>query len=168
LKKMGKPGRFFTRKWSLGTGIPILGLVSIIMLLFEVGVLLLYFGSISLLGVVGPVLKVPSLLMTWVGCVIAAMLCFLAFTGTLFCVLGLVSHKSFFKWLLISLSLLGVIALPVVIYYRDRVDDFAALATMLYALTGWSVLLFVTTLIAFSYIEAMPLKQQVPEDWSES
>jgi predicted membrane channel-forming protein YqfA (hemolysin III family) len=62
----------------------------------------------------------------------------------------------------------GVIPLPVAIYYRDRVGDFGALATMLYALTGWSVLLFVTTLIAFSYIEAMPFKQHVPEDWSES
>lgn len=162
---MGKPGRFFMRKWSLGTGIPILGLVSIIMLLFEVGVLLLYFGGISLLGVGGPVLKVPGLLIVWVGCVIVAMLCFLAFTGTLFCVLGLASRKSFFKWLLISLSLLGVIPLPVAIYHR--VDDLWGLE-MLYALTGWSVLLFVTTLIAFSYIEAMPLKQDVPEDWSES
>ena len=72
---------------------------------------------------------------------------------------------SFFKWLLILLSVSGVLPSPVGIYYH--VDDIGKLA-MLCALGGWSVLIFVTTLIAFSYLEAMPFKQVWTEDWSES
>jgi hypothetical protein len=79
--------------------------------------------------------------------------------------LGRSSRKSFFKWLLILLSILGVAPLPVAVYYR--VDSSDALL-MLRALAAWSVLLFVTTLIAFAYINTTPSKQRVPEGWRES
>jgi hypothetical protein len=162
---MGKPSGFNRDETSRSASIPLAGRASVIMLLFEVSVPLLYFGLIALVGGFGPVLKVPILLVVWVGCVIVATLYFVAFTGTLLCVLGLASRRSFFKWLLISLSLLGVLPLPIGIFYR--VEAMGKLA-MLCALGGWSMLIFVTTLIAFSYIEAMPLKQRRPEDWSES
>jgi len=135
---------------------PLIGYVSVIILLAEIGVPLSYFGAMSLVGLLGPVFKEPILLVAWVGFVIVAMLCFLSFTGTVLCVLGIVSRKSFFKWLLIFLSVLGVIPLAVAIY--TRVDDADHLA-VLYALAGWSVLLFITTLIAYSYINGISPKQ---------
>jgi len=134
------------------------------MLLIEVGVLWRYSGAMCLLGLLSPVFKEPTLLITWVGLLIAAALSLLSFTGVVLCVFGIVSRKSFFKWLLISLSVLGVIPLPVAISYRV---DVSGGLVILYAFACWGALLFTTTLIAFPYIKATPLRQQLPDELRE-
>jgi hypothetical protein len=150
---MEKLDWFCARKRSPCIGVPPAGLVSVVMLLLEVGLALFYFGLISLGGFFGSAFMEPNLLIVWVGCVTMTMLCFLAFVGTVLCALGVASRKFFFKWLLISLSFLGMIPLAVSAY--NRFDDLELLVVA-FVLTGWSVLLFVTTRIAFSYLIAMP------------
>ncbi len=54
---------------------------------------------------------------------------------------GKVSHKRVFIWPSLLLSALGVIQLPVGMYYPRGVGEAIVL------LAGWSVLLFVTTLV---------------------
>jgi hypothetical protein len=85
---------------------------------------------------------------------LASLYC-VAFFGVGYWYFG-VMRKPPVKWLLIMLSILGVLALPVAVY--EGLGD-SYLVGLLSYLAGWSVLLLMTTLVAFSYPEAKPSKQ---------
>ena len=46
-----------------------------------------------------------------------AMLCFLSVIGTILCAAGIITNTSIFKGLLITLSVLGIVPLPVAVFY---------------------------------------------------
>ena len=126
-----------------------MGWVSVIVVLILVGVPGFYFGIMVLpLGIVGGIVTI--------GFALLAMMCFLAIIGTILCASRIIMRASIFKWLLISLSVLGMIPLPVTAYSGET--DAKSLA-LFAVLAGWSFLLMVATLIAFSYISAMARKE---------
>jgi hypothetical protein len=119
------------------------GVISVVLLLVETSVPAFYFTSMALLAgfLAGPL---------FLAFLLVAVLCFLSVAGVILCVFGVVLRTSFFKWLLVSLSVLGLLPLPVTILYG--VAD-AETLVILSALAGWGAVLFVTTLVAFSYID---------------
>jgi hypothetical protein len=129
----------------------IVGRASVILLLFELGVVGTYFGGMSLLMLLGPVFKRTDFLIAWLIHVAAAIMCYVSFSGVVFCDAGIISRPSFFKRLLFTLSVLGVLPLPLVIY--NGIDD-AWIMFMAYFLAGWGVLVFISTLIAFRSMES--------------
>jgi len=120
------------------------------MLLFEIGVLCIYFGGMSVLMLLGPVFKNPIFLIGWVIHVTVATLCFVSFVGVILCFAGIVLRKYFVKWLLITLSVLGIFSLPIAIH--NGTDDVPILKWLCY-LAGWSVVLLINTLIVFYYMD---------------
>jgi hypothetical protein len=129
----------------------VIGIISCVMLLLELGVVGTYFGGMSVLMLLGPVFKRTDLLIAWLVHVAAAILCYVSFAGVVFCYTGTISPTSFVKWLLFTISVLGVLPLPLVIY--NGVDD-AWITFMAYFLAGWGVILLITTLIAFRHMES--------------
>jgi hypothetical protein len=130
---------------------PLLGIASIVLLLIETAVPAYCFALTVVLRslFLGPFLPVLLLL---------SLLCFFSIVGVVLCAVGIILRSSLFKWLLISLSVLGVIPLPVSLLYG--VADSETLV-LLSVVAGWSALTLLTTLVAFSYIDRMQRKEQV-------
>ena len=63
----------------------------------------------------------------------------------------MISCRSFVKWFLIALSILGMSVWPFAVY--KEVDSPNLLRESQY-LAGWSVLLLITTLAAFYYMDS--------------
>jgi len=127
------------------------GYVLVLMLLVEIAVLLLYFGMMSFLILIGPGSLEPVKLIALGIHIIVATLCFVLFLGVGFCFFGVILRRSLVKWLLITLSTLGVLLLPIAIY--EGLDSLF-LVQCLYYLAGWSLLLLINTLAAFYYMES--------------
>jgi hypothetical protein len=154
------------KRWMIirrGVNMPgqVIGLISVIMLLFEIAVVGAYFGGMSLLMLLGPVFKRTDFLIGWLIHVAAAILCFVSMVGVGFCFAGTISRKSFFKRLLFTLSVLGVLPLLLAIYFG--IDD-SWIMFMAYFLAVWGVLLMITILIAFRHME---LRTPKPQGWEE-
>jgi len=123
----------------------------VLMLLFEITVPLAYFGMMSLVILIGPGNMEPPKLIALGIHIIVATLCFVSFWGVGFCFFGVILRRSLVKWLLVSLSILGVLLLPMAIY--EELGS-SYLVQLVYYLAGWSVLLFINTLAAFYYMES--------------
>ncbi len=84
--------RMTIRRWPNMAG-QVIRVITVIMLLCEIGVLCLYFGGMSLLMLLGPVFKRPDFLLGWLIHVAVAILCFVSFVGVIFCFSGAILHK---------------------------------------------------------------------------
>ena len=119
-------------------------------LLAEVSVLCLYFGLMFLVILVGPGGMATNQLIVLAIHAMVAALCLITFFGVGYCYFGVITRTSPVKWLSISLSILGVLALPIASYTGP--ED--SLVIQMRYLAWWSVLLFVNTLAAFSFMDS--------------
>jgi len=127
------------------------GYVLVLMLLCEIAVLFVYFGIMSFLILIGPGSLEPVKLIALGVHMIVATLCFVSFCEVGFCFFGVILRRSLVKWLIIALSILGVLLLPIAIY--EGLDD-VFMVQCLYYFAGWNVLLLINTLAAFYYMES--------------
>ena len=89
---------------------PLPGVVSVALLLLETAVPAFYSAVMALLiGLLG---GAPFLVFSLI-----AVLCFLSIIGVILCAFGIILRTSFFKWLLISLSTMGLLPLPAFLLY---------------------------------------------------
>jgi hypothetical protein len=147
---MREPIQPWTGDRSLRLQLPLMGWVSVVVVLILVGVPGFYFALMVLLvGFLGGLITVAFALL--------AILCFLSVVGTILCASGIIMRTSAFKCLSISLSVLGIIPLPL-IAFSGQVD--AETLMILAALAGWGALLLLATLTAFSYISTMSRKHE--------
>ena len=145
---MRQPIQSWTVDGAVPTRLPLRGWVSVIVVVILVGVPGFYSGILALFA--GLFMALLA-----IGFTLLAMTCFFAVIGTILCASGIIMRTSIFKWLLILLSALGMMALPIAAYYGET--DAKSLA--LFAVVSvWSFLLLPATLIAFSYISAMARK----------
>jgi cation transport ATPase len=82
--------------------------------------------------------------------ILAAVLYFAAIFGVTLCFLGIISHRAPVMWFLVTLSILGMITLPIALYNGL---DAPNLVQSLYYLEGLSMLLFINTPAAFRYMK---------------
>lgn len=150
----------FKRLWGTRIG-RIIGVLAVIALLCEICAAWSYFGMMSVFGLLGPVFKYRDVFIAWLTCVASAVLLAVGFVGVMFCFTGTVGRQAPFQWLLLLLSVLGLLPLPISVYYGVN-DEFGVMFVRI--LAAWGVLLLVTTLVAFSYLKSKPPKPQV---WGE-
>jgi hypothetical protein len=150
---MSEPNEFERQTSARRISVTLVGYVLVLMLLVEIAVPLTYFGVMPLVILIGPGnLEPPKLIAIGIH-IIAATLYFLSFWGVGFCFFGVILRKSLVKWLLITLSIVGVLLLPIAICEEP---DGSFLLHLAYHLAGWSVLILISTLSAFHYMESRP------------
>ncbi len=146
------------RRAFIRRSVTLAGHALVLMLLFEIAVPMAYCGMMSLVILVGPGGGKPDWWLAISIHIMGATLYFVAFWGVGFCFFGVILRRSFVKYLLITLSMLGVLLLPIAIY--EGLDD-SYLVPLLYYLAGWSVLLLINTLAAFYYMDSRVARSSI-------
>jgi hypothetical protein len=111
----------------------LIGIISTLMLLIDLGVLCIYFGWMSMMMLLSLQFAEPVKFIGMIIHMLVAISCFVALVGVVLCFAGIVSRKWFFKYLLLTLSIVGVSSLPLAIY--EGLDD-AELVKLLAYLAG--------------------------------
>jgi hypothetical protein len=132
-------------------GAILIGNMLVLTLLFEITALLVYFGLMSLLILIGPGNVEPVKLLALGIHMIAAISYFVSFWVVGFCFFGVISRRSLVKRLLLILSIVGMLCLPFA-FYETR--DTGSLGHVLYFIGGLSVLLLINTLAAFHFMDS--------------
>ncbi len=148
---MSEPNQFEKQTPTRHIAVKLTESLLVLMLLIEIAVPFAHFGLMSLVILVGPGNLEPEKLLAMGLHVLAAVLYFLSFWGVGFCFFGVILDRSPIKWFLITVSVLGVIVLPVAIY--EGLDE-SYLLQLLYCVAGWSVLLCINTLAAFHFMDS--------------
>ena len=134
------------------TAVTLTGCLLVLTLLFEIALPMPYFAIASLLIWTGPPGgETPNWWIATGTHITAGTLLFASFWGVGFCFFGVISRRSFVKWLLIALSILGMSVWAFDVY--KEIDRVAGLRISQF-LAGWSVLLLITTLAAFYYMDS--------------
>ena len=133
------------------SAVTLTGCLLVLTLLFEIALPMTYCVMMSLLIFIGPGGLTPP---WWIAIgthITAGTLLFVSFWGVGFCFFGVILRRSFVRWFLIALSILGISVWPFVVY--EEVDS-PTLLSISQFLAGWSVLLLITTLAAFFYMDS--------------
>jgi hypothetical protein len=132
-----------------------LGPLSFLIVVVDLFVLSLYFAGMSVLMLVSLPAAEPTFFVAFLCHFAAALLTFFSTIGTILCCAGIIVRKSIFKWLLVTLSVLGMAAASFFLYVGP--DDLR-MVYLLRLLAGLSGLLLISSLIAFRYMESRPAK----------
>lgn len=149
---MSEPNEHQKRTPGRRISVTLTGYILVLILLVEILVIFFYFGIMSLLILVGPGSLESAKLIALGIHLIVATLCCVSLFGVGLCFFGVILRKSLVKWLLITLSILGVLSLPIAIIHEGQVD--LDMLQRLYYLAGWSMLLLITTLVAFKHMDS--------------
>jgi hypothetical protein len=121
----------------------------VLILAAEIAASLVYAGMMTFLILVGPTQLQPAWWFALLVHLTITTLSFLSFFGTGFCFFRVIWRRSPVKWLLVGLSVIIMSPVPVLAYEGGIVS--LPVQALYYA--GWSLVLFITTLAAFSYME---------------
>jgi hypothetical protein len=123
---------------------------AVLTLLFEVAGLVAYFAAMSFIILVGPGnLEPPKLLALGIH-MVASALYLISFFGVGFCFFHVKCARPIAKWLLITLSTLGILLLPLALYTGLESEH---LMGLLYLLAAWSVATLINTIVVFRFME---------------
>jgi hypothetical protein len=122
----------------------------VLILAVEIAASLVYAGFMTLVILVGPT---NGLSPAWGFALLVhltiATLSFVSFFGIGFCFFRVIRRRSRVKWLLVVLSVVIMSPVPVLAYE----GGIASFRVQLLYYAGWNLVVFITTLAAFSYLE---------------